>query len=181
MKGCYNNYALWIAKIHQNTTSGLMSCFFYVLFRLTGRLAVIIVTVKPFAKIVGCYLCQNRDNEFCYELQGIHLPPSWYLGDSFLIIARACGFGYTIGAVYFAFDVIIGKQVREYPIFFLFQPSFELGGIFSKRKGGLPLEMNFGNFVRNLPFDFKNFLEKTWKKISKEEYTLLNYFICILS
>ena len=48
--------------------------FFYVLKRLTGRLAVVIVSVKPFAKIVGCYLCQNRDNEFCYELQGIHLP-----------------------------------------------------------------------------------------------------------
>ena len=40
--------------------------------RLTGRLAVVIVSVKPFAKIVGCYLCHNRDNEFCYELQGIH-------------------------------------------------------------------------------------------------------------
>ena len=39
--------------------------FFYVLKRLTGRLAVVIVTVKPFAKIMGCYLCQNRNNEFC--------------------------------------------------------------------------------------------------------------------
>ena len=77
----YNKAALWIAKIHQNTTSGLMSCFLRSK-RLTGRLAVVIVSVKPFAKIVGCYLCQNRDNEFCYELQGIHLPPSWCLGDS---------------------------------------------------------------------------------------------------
>ena len=86
LKWWYNKVALWIAKIHQNTTSGLMSCF-YVLKRLTGRLAVVIVSVKPFAKIVGCYLCHNRDNEFCYELQGIHLPPSWYLGDSVIIIS----------------------------------------------------------------------------------------------
>ena len=87
LKWWYNKSALWIAKIHQNTTSGLMSCFFYVLKRLTGRLAVVIVSVKPFAKIMGCYLCQNRDNEFCYELQGIHLPPSWCLGDSLIIIS----------------------------------------------------------------------------------------------
>ena len=61
--------------------------FFLRSKRLTGRLAVVIVSVKPFAKIVGCYLCHNRDNEFCYELQGIHLPPSWYLGDSVIIIS----------------------------------------------------------------------------------------------
>ena len=30
--------------------------FFYVLKRLTGRLAVVIVSVKPFAKIVGLSL-----------------------------------------------------------------------------------------------------------------------------
>ena len=45
-------------------------------YRLTGRLTVVLVSVKPFTDVVCGHLCQNRDNEFCYELQGIHLPPS---------------------------------------------------------------------------------------------------------
>ena len=43
-------------------------------YRLTGRLTVVLVSVKPFTDVVCGHLCQNRDNEFCYELQGIHLP-----------------------------------------------------------------------------------------------------------
>ena len=42
--------------------------------RLTGRLAVVIVSVKPFAKIVGCYLCQNRDNNSAMNCK--NTPPS---------------------------------------------------------------------------------------------------------
>ena len=38
---------------------------------------------------------------------------------------------------YYAFDVDVGKQEREYPVSVPFQPSFELGGIFSKEKRGL--------------------------------------------
>ena len=35
-----------------------------------------------------------------------------------------------------------------------YKPSFELGEFSRKRKGGLPLKMLLGNFVRNLPFLF---------------------------
>ena len=40
------------------------------------------------------------------------------------------------------------------PFSFLFSPLLNLGEFSRKRKGGLPLKMHLGNFVRNLPFYF---------------------------
>ncbi|MBQ7617193.1 hypothetical protein IJS64_04435, partial [bacterium] len=37
---------------------------------------------------------------------------------------------------------------------FLFSPLLNLGEFSRKRKGGFPLKMHLGNFVRNLPFYF---------------------------
>ena len=53
------------------------------------------------------------------------------------------------------------------PFPFLFSPLLNLGEFSRKRKGGLPLKMHLGNFVRNLPFYFAFFLENQVKNLLK--------------
>ena len=48
-------------------------------YRLTGRLTVFFILVKPFADVVCGYVYHDQENEFFYDLHGIYLPPSCYI------------------------------------------------------------------------------------------------------
>ena len=62
-----------ICKIYQETTAGGLWSLFLRSYRLTGRLTVFFILVKPFADVVCGYVYHDQENEFSYDLHGIYL------------------------------------------------------------------------------------------------------------
>ena len=56
-------------------------------YRLTGRLTVFFILVKPFADVVCGYVYHDQENEFSYDLHGIYLLLAVISRDSIVIIS----------------------------------------------------------------------------------------------